>query len=237
MGKLEPGKFSALRLDKFRAVDRERLVENLAQLLREDDSNGAGVLCVNWNRKCARIAIVPVDRAFRFPHAVSVTRGMVVVTHKKDFRPKILVQSVLGLDRGQIIARGNDAPVEHNEIVFAGRQNNSLLLAAAQGYASEKNGAVVNDFGEQIGVHGRGRDVMGVIVLITPSVPFWEALFTARSKFAHYTQAILPNSIAFYGNSRHLGPINLLIARRLFKWLREVITLGKANFHRKNCHR
>jgi hypothetical protein len=85
---LEFGKFSALRLDKFRAVDRERLVENLAQLLGEDDCNRAGVLCVNWNRKCARIAIVPVDRAFRFPDAVSVTGGMVVVTYKKDLRPK-----------------------------------------------------------------------------------------------------------------------------------------------------
>jgi hypothetical protein len=80
-------------------------------------------------------------------------------------------------------------------------------------------------------------DVMEVIVFITPSVLFWEAFFTARSKFAHRTQAILQNSTAFKGNSKHLGPVNLLIARRLFKWLREVITLGKANFHRKNFHR
>src|SRR6266404_4002149 len=78
---------------------------------------------------------------------------------------------------------------------------------------------------------------MGVIVFITPSIPFWEAFFTARSKFAHRTQAILQNSTAFYADSRHRDAINLLIARMLSQVAARVITLGKANFHRKNFHR
>jgi hypothetical protein len=38
---------------------------------------------------------------------------------------------------------------------------------------------------------------MGVIVFITPGVPFWEAFFTARNKIAHHTPDNLQNSAPF----------------------------------------
>lgn len=56
---------------------------------------------------------------------------------------------MLGFDGGQIVAGGNDTPVEDKKVVFARGKDDSLLLTAAQGDASEEDGAMIRDFGEQ----------------------------------------------------------------------------------------
>jgi hypothetical protein len=160
VGELEFGEVGVFRLDELRAVDRQRLIQNSPKLLSKDNGNGACIVRVNRNGKRACIAIVAVDRSLRLPNAVSVSGPMTIITNQQNFRPKILVQSVLGFDRGQIIAGGNDATVEHDEIVFARRQDNSLLPPATQGHASEKNGAMTNDFRRRREIHGRIQPAM-----------------------------------------------------------------------------
>ena len=73
---------------------------------------------------------------------------MIVVADEEDFRPKILLQTVLRLDRSQVIACRHDAAVENDQIVISGGKDEGLLGAGAEGEAGEKNGGVVGDFGK-----------------------------------------------------------------------------------------
>jgi hypothetical protein len=115
-----------------------------------------------------------------------VSGRMTIITNQQDFRPKILVQSVLGFDRGQVIAGGNDAAVEHDEIVFPRRQDNSRLPPATQGYASEKNGA--NDSGRKREIHDELRSrCYGSYNSCTTKTLVLGSFLTTRNKFVHYT--------------------------------------------------
>ena len=71
---------------------------------------------------------------------------MIVVTNQENFRPEILVQLMLISHDGQIIAGRNHATVQNNEIIFAGRKNDSLLGATAEGDAGEEDGGVIRNF-------------------------------------------------------------------------------------------
>ena len=61
---------------------------------------------------------------------------MILESNQKDFGPKVSVQGVLRFDHCQIIAGGNNAAVEHNQIVFAWGKNHALL--AARGKKEER---------------------------------------------------------------------------------------------------
>ncbi len=126
-----------LRFDKFRLVNRKRVIENFAELLGKNDGDGASVARVDGNGKRAGIAIVAIDRSIGFPHAISMAGWMIVVANEKNFRPKIFVQTVLRFDRGQIITSRDNAAIEHDEIVFARSEEDWLLRARAKGEAGK----------------------------------------------------------------------------------------------------
>src|SRR6266536_1190908 len=128
---------SVLRFDKFRLVYRERLVEDFAELLCQNDGNGASVARVNGNRKRAGIAIVAIDRSIGFPYAIGMAGWMIVVANEKNFRPKILIQTVLRFDRGQIITSRDNAAIEHDEFVFARSEEDWLLRTCAKSEAGK----------------------------------------------------------------------------------------------------
>jgi hypothetical protein len=52
---------------------------------------------------------------------------MIRETDQQNLRPKILVQSVLGLNNGEVIARGNNAAIKHNEVIFCRGKDHPLL--------------------------------------------------------------------------------------------------------------
>src|SRR5436853_7822247 len=120
----------------------------MRQLLSQDDSDGPGVAGINRDRERPGISIVAINRAVRFPQAIGVTSWMIVVADEEDFRPKILLQTVLRLDRSQVITCRHDAAVENDQIVISGCQYKGLLGAGAEGEAGEKNGEVIGDFGK-----------------------------------------------------------------------------------------
>ena len=126
-----------LRFDKFCLVYRERLVQNFAELLRENNGDRASIAGVDRNRKRAGIAIVAVDRSVGFPNSIGVAGWVIVVANEKNFRPKIFIEAVLRFDGGQIIASRDNAAVEHNKIVFARSEDDWLLRARAKSEASE----------------------------------------------------------------------------------------------------
>ncbi len=101
---LEFVNFCLLRFNELGAVDRKWLVQNFAQFLRQNNGDGASVSSVNRDGKRAGITVGAVDGAVGFPHAIGVAGGMIGVTHEKNFCPKTLVQSMLGLNQCQIIA-------------------------------------------------------------------------------------------------------------------------------------
>src|ERR1700682_3758106 len=125
------------RVDEFRPRDRERFVQDFAQPLRQTNSDRAGVSCVNRNRERSGVAVVTVNRAVCFPDAVGVTGRMIVITNEKNFRPKILFQTVLGFNRRQVVAGGNYAAIEDNKVVFRRGEDNRLLRAGTEGKTSE----------------------------------------------------------------------------------------------------
>lgn len=126
-----------LRFDKFCLVHGKGLIQDFAELLRENNGNRASVAGVDWNRKRAGIAIVAVDRSIGFPNAIRVAGWVIVVANEKNFRPEIFIEAVLRFDDGQIIASRDNAAVEHNKIVFARGEKDSLLRARAKSEASK----------------------------------------------------------------------------------------------------
>src|SRR5437867_2448879 len=110
----------ARRLYEICLAHREVLVKMFRQFLSENNRNRFCVACVNRNREPAGVAIVSVDRAVRFPNAISVSRWMVDITNEKNFRPKVFLQGVLGLDCRQIVASRDDATVEDEQVVLTG---------------------------------------------------------------------------------------------------------------------
>ena len=121
-----------MRLDEFGLRDGQALVERLRQAIREHSGNELRFPGVDRDGKRARVPIVTVNRARSFPDAIGMARQMIFVTDEENFRPEIGLQAVLGLDDGQIIAGGNDAAVEDDEVVFSGNENDFLGLAGAQ---------------------------------------------------------------------------------------------------------
>jgi len=100
-------------------------------------------LSVNRDRKRTGVPVVAVNGAVGFPNAVSMSGGMIVVTDEENFRPEILVERVLGLNNGQIIAGRNDTTVQNDKVGIARGKNDGLLRAAAKGNASEEDGGVI----------------------------------------------------------------------------------------------
>ena len=147
-----------LLFDKIRLVYRQRVVEDFAELLCENDGNGASVARVDGNGKCTGIAIIAIDRSIGFPDAISVAGWVIVVANEKNFRPKIFIQTVLRFDRGQIITSGDNAAIEHDEIVFAWREKDWLLRARAKSEARKQECAMIGDLGKQARVHKRWNE-------------------------------------------------------------------------------
>ena len=54
---------------------------------------------------------------------------MIVKADKQNLGPKVLVQGVLSFDHREIIAGGDDASVEHDQVIFARSKNDALLAA------------------------------------------------------------------------------------------------------------
>lgn len=137
-----------LRFDKLGPVDRHRLIQNLAELLRENDGDRPRIASVDWNWKRTGISIVSVNRAIRLPDTISVSGRVIVITDEQDSGPKILVERVLSFDGGEIITRGNDAAIQNHEIGFLRRKDDRLLGPAAEGDDGEEDGGVVANFGK-----------------------------------------------------------------------------------------
>jgi hypothetical protein len=78
---------------------------------------------------------------------------MIVEPNKKDFGPEIPIKGVLRFHDGEIVARGNDAAVENDEIIFSRSQNHSFLAsrdcADQQGRADNRT-----DLAKQMIFHG-----------------------------------------------------------------------------------
>ena len=68
-----------------------------------------------------------------------MTGRVILVTDKQNLRPEIWLQAVLRLDHRQIVAGGNNAAVEHDEIGFARGEDHFLRLTAAEGAGREEN--------------------------------------------------------------------------------------------------
>ena len=62
--------------------------------------------------------------------------GMVGVANQQNLRPKIGFETMLRFDDCEIVAGGNDAPVENHKIVIGGRQHD-FLAAAVNGDQSK----------------------------------------------------------------------------------------------------
>ena len=132
-----------LRFDELGAIDGKGLVHDLAQFLSQYDGNGSRIAGVNRNRKRTGVTIIAVNGAVRFPNAVGMAGGMIVVTNEENFCPEICVQSVLGLNHREVIAGRDNAAVQNDEVCVPGRKNNCLLRAAAEGDAGQQNGGVI----------------------------------------------------------------------------------------------
>lgn len=117
-------------------------MQEFRKFLREDDGYRARIAGVNGNREATRVAIVTIDVALRFPDAVGVPGWMIGEPNKKDFGPEIPIERVLRFYDSEIVARGDDAPVEDHEVFFSGSKNDSLLTsgesATQQNYAGDR---------------------------------------------------------------------------------------------------
>jgi hypothetical protein len=67
---------------------------------------------------------------------------MIVEPDEEDFGPEIPIERMLRFDGREIVARRNDASVEHDEVIFSGSKNDSLLTpgrsADQQGCAGDR---------------------------------------------------------------------------------------------------
>ena len=52
---------------------------------------------------------------------------MIVEPNEEDFGPEIPIERMLRFDDREIVARRNDASVEHDEVIFSRSKNDSLL--------------------------------------------------------------------------------------------------------------
>ena len=134
------------RFDEFGAIHRKRLVQDLRKVLRKNDGDGLRVTCINGDRKRSGVAIIPVDRPIGLPNAISMAGGVIGVTNEKNFRPEIFLQAVLGFDGGKIIAGGDNAAVEHNQVGFTRGKDDRLLGAGAKRKTGEENSGMIGKF-------------------------------------------------------------------------------------------
>jgi hypothetical protein len=86
-----------------------------------------------------------------------MTRWVIFETNKKDLRPEILIERMLGFDDSEIIAGRNNASIQDHEIIFAWGENHLLLATRSQ--AEQQSGAAegsdfTGDFAGQIIFHG-----------------------------------------------------------------------------------
>ena len=132
-------KLRFVRVDELGITHGHWFVHDSRKLLGENDCDGSRITRINWDRKGAGVAIVSVDVAFGFPDTVGVARRMILKTNQQNFRPEILVECVLGLNHGEVIARGNDAAVEDYQIVFTGAKNHRALAPSHR--ADQKSSA------------------------------------------------------------------------------------------------
>ena len=112
---------------------------------------------VNRNRKGTGVAIVPVNRAIGFPNAIRVTGRMIAVANEKNFRPEVFVQLMLVFEDGEIIAGGDHASVQHDQVIFARRENNGLLGPTTESDTGEENSGAIRTLTEQAIIHESGR--------------------------------------------------------------------------------
>src|ERR1700682_2050694 len=118
-----------MRLDEVSLPDRKRLGHNPGEFLGQNDRNGARIACINRDRKRTGVAVVTVNGPIGFPHTISMAGWVVIIANKENFRPKTAFQTVLCFDYSQIIASGDHAAVEHDQIVLARGEKDRLLRA------------------------------------------------------------------------------------------------------------
>jgi len=85
-------------------------------------------LGLETNRRCGR------NRKWsrRFPHTISVASRVIIIANKENFCPKTALQTVLCFDYSQIIASGDHAAVEHDQVVLARGEKDRLCGRAAR---------------------------------------------------------------------------------------------------------
>src|SRR5437868_14366803 len=109
----------------------------MGQLLGQHDSDRSCVASINRDRERAGISIRTVDGAFGFPNAIGVSGRMIVVADKENLRPEVVLQAVLRFDRSEVIASRYDTPVENDQVVVSGGQDDGLLGPGGQGETGE----------------------------------------------------------------------------------------------------
>ena len=80
---------------------------------------------------------------------------MIVIANEEDLRPKILVQTMLGLDYGEVVASRDHAPIEDDQVVLLRVKNDRGLGPGAQGKTGEKDGTVICGFAEETRIHAK----------------------------------------------------------------------------------
>ena len=135
-------------------------MQKFSELLGEDDRDRPRISGINWNGKRAGIAIVAVNVALRFPNAVGVAGWMVIKFHQEYFRPEISFELMLGLYDREIVAGGNNAAIEHHQVIFPWVEDDSLLASGRKANqlsrAEERPG-----FAEEMIFHERLRHPRG----------------------------------------------------------------------------
>jgi hypothetical protein len=82
---------------------------------------------------------------------------MIDVTNQENFSPKILLQGMLGLDGGEVIAGRDDAAIEDKEVVL-GRIEDHVLATGADAITSERDQNVDCYVAGDASFHGMGRN-------------------------------------------------------------------------------
>src|SRR5262249_35230757 len=97
------------------------------------------------------------DGSIGFPNTIGVTGWMTGVSDEENFRPKILVECVLGFYGGEIIAGRDNAAVQNDQIVFGRGKDDRLFRAGTQGWGGEEDGGVIKKFTQGTIIHESGR--------------------------------------------------------------------------------
>src|SRR6478672_10481649 len=86
------------RFDEFRRLDEHRLGEKSPEFHRQGAGDWRRIFFFHGDWEAASGTIVAEDLPIRFPDAIGVTGGMILVSDEKDARPELRFEAVLGPD-------------------------------------------------------------------------------------------------------------------------------------------